>query len=214
MSPPARVKGLLVRRPIAWFRRKARPRRRKAPPVRPHVPPQSAQLHYVSDATPGIRRRRSGHSFRYIGPHGAPIRVPYVLVDASVKPVGRVVAADRLKGVFLWRLQGPLRLRTLVHGLYDDTWSGPRVTYLRRGCAGGTLDVLLQGDVSLLTRPSVVTVRSSPVSRFLTRTVAPRTTAPFGSVTVPLNCPEVPCARRGTTSERKAQPKRSAANIF
>ena len=103
--------------------------------------------------------------------HGAPIRVPYVLVDASVKPVGRVAAADRLKGVFLWRLQGPLRLRTLVHGLYDDTWSGRRVTYLRRGCAGGTLDVLLQGDVSLLTRPSVVTVRS--LGRVVRRVTVP-----------------------------------------
>ena len=90
---------------------------------------------------------------------GAPIRVPYVLVDTSVEPVGRLVAADHRKGIFLWRLDGALRQRTLVQGLYADTWSGPRVAYVRRGCAGGALHVVLQSDASLFTVPSVVEVR-------------------------------------------------------
>jgi DNA topoisomerase-1 len=35
---------------------------------------QAASLRYVSDATPGIRRRRTGCRFVYIGPDGRPIR--------------------------------------------------------------------------------------------------------------------------------------------
>ncbi|HEV8676882.1 MAG TPA: DNA topoisomerase IB [Methylomirabilota bacterium] len=34
----------------------------------------AASLHYVSDATPGIRRRRAGRHFVYVGPDGRPIR--------------------------------------------------------------------------------------------------------------------------------------------
>src|SRR5215208_3820904 len=35
---------------------------------------RSAGLRYVSDDRPGIRRRRSGRSFRYVHPDGTPVR--------------------------------------------------------------------------------------------------------------------------------------------
>lgn len=35
---------------------------------------RAARLRYVVDATPGIRRRRAGKSFYYVGPDGAPVR--------------------------------------------------------------------------------------------------------------------------------------------
>jgi DNA topoisomerase-1 len=49
---------------------------RKRPNAAPH-PAQSAAaagLRYVSDAMPGIRRRRAGKGFAYLGPDGRPIR--------------------------------------------------------------------------------------------------------------------------------------------
>ena len=33
-----------------------------------------AELRYVTDRLPGIRRQRSGRGFRYVGPHGSPLR--------------------------------------------------------------------------------------------------------------------------------------------
>jgi DNA topoisomerase-1 len=35
---------------------------------------EAAALHYVSDATPGLRRIRTGRGFRYVGPDGSPVR--------------------------------------------------------------------------------------------------------------------------------------------
>ncbi len=40
---------------------------------------RSAGLRYVSDRMPGIRRRRIGRSFAYLGPSGRPVRRPEVL---------------------------------------------------------------------------------------------------------------------------------------
>ncbi len=40
---------------------------------------RAAGLRYVSDAMPGIRRRRSGRGFAYTGPEGEPVRDPEVL---------------------------------------------------------------------------------------------------------------------------------------
>ncbi len=45
----------------------------------PVVAAQAAQLRYVTDATPGIRRRRAGRGFAYAGPDGRPVRDPRVL---------------------------------------------------------------------------------------------------------------------------------------
>src|SRR5438876_1008998 len=51
------------------------PRRRKRPPSPdPFESAQAAGLRYVSDASPGIRRRRSGRGFGYVGPDGRAVR--------------------------------------------------------------------------------------------------------------------------------------------
>jgi hypothetical protein len=89
-----------------------------------------------------------------------PIRTPYVLTDASVDPIGSIVASDLRKGIFLWKVDRPLRKRTVVSGLYPDTWTGPRVRYLRRACTGGALWVTLQSDPNLLGRAQSVTASS------------------------------------------------------
>src|SRR3954447_16208394 len=50
------------------------PRRSPKPAPAPVESAQAAGLRYVSDATPGIRRRRSGKGFSYVGPDGRTIR--------------------------------------------------------------------------------------------------------------------------------------------
>jgi DNA topoisomerase-1 len=49
-------------------------RRRKSPAPDPTQSAQAAGLRYVSDASPGLRRRRSGRGFSYTGPDGRPVR--------------------------------------------------------------------------------------------------------------------------------------------
>lgn len=55
-------------------RRGARRRRAPALSVAPEAAAEAAGLRYVSDASPGIRRTRSGKGFRYAGPDGRAIR--------------------------------------------------------------------------------------------------------------------------------------------
>jgi hypothetical protein len=94
-------------------------------------------------------------------PQGRTISAPYALSDGSVTPAGSVAAADERRGIFLYRLAGPLRSTTHVTGLYaNDTWSGPRVVYRRMACRGGSLTVLLHSDVHLFLTPSLVVARS------------------------------------------------------
>jgi 4-amino-4-deoxy-L-arabinose transferase-like glycosyltransferase len=94
-------------------------------------------------------------------PQGRTISAPYALSDGSVTPAGSVAAADERRGIFLYRLAGPLRSTTHVTGLYaNDTWSGPRVVYRRMACRGGSLTVLLGSDVHLFPTPSLVVARS------------------------------------------------------
>ena len=61
----------------------ARPRTGQAGTPAPAAPPAeaaaSAGLRYVSDGRPGIRRRRSGKGFSYIGPDDKPVRDPATL---------------------------------------------------------------------------------------------------------------------------------------
>ena len=57
----------------------ARTRSRRAPrapeaPVDPAEAAVTAGLRYVTDSRPGIRRRRSGKGFTYVGPDGKPVR--------------------------------------------------------------------------------------------------------------------------------------------
>jgi DNA topoisomerase-1 len=55
-------------------------RRRRTPPAPdPTESAEAAGLRYVSDASPGIRRRRSGRGFSYVGPDGRTVRDPATL---------------------------------------------------------------------------------------------------------------------------------------
>jgi DNA topoisomerase-1 len=45
----------------------------------PEVSARAAGLRYVSDGAPGIRRKRAGEGFAYVGPGGGPIRSPETL---------------------------------------------------------------------------------------------------------------------------------------
>jgi len=49
-------------------------RRKQQPSPEPAESAQAAGLRYVSDASPGIRRRRAGRGFSYVGPDGRPVR--------------------------------------------------------------------------------------------------------------------------------------------
>ncbi len=47
---------------------------RRRPPIDPAASAEAASLRYVTDARPGIRRRRAGRQFRYVGADGRPVR--------------------------------------------------------------------------------------------------------------------------------------------
>ena len=49
-------------------------RKSKAIQPEPHISAAEAGLRYVSDLTPGIRRKKSGKFFRYINPAGQPVK--------------------------------------------------------------------------------------------------------------------------------------------
>jgi hypothetical protein len=119
---------------------------------------------------------------------GRPLRARYVLADGTFDVNGVRLASDRLLGLNLWQVRGPVRALTRVTGLYaNDTWSGRVVTYRRRGCDGGAVRVTLLGDPSVFKRAQ--TVRASGV----TRTIVPGFRTPM---TVPL----VGCRARFTVT--------------
>jgi hypothetical protein len=89
-------------------------------------------------------------------PLTASTRVQYVLAEDAA---GTPVASDPGIGVTLFKVDGRLVIPTHVSGLYpNDTWSGTRVTYVRRPCSGGALTVTLGSDPSLFSRPQLVLV--------------------------------------------------------
>jgi DNA topoisomerase-1 len=49
-------------------------RRKQQPSTDPLESAQAAGLRYVSDSAPGLRRRRAGTGFSYVGPDGRPVR--------------------------------------------------------------------------------------------------------------------------------------------
>jgi hypothetical protein len=120
------------------------------------------EVYVLHDPMPGgLPERPASFHLRsgFFTSGGHPIRAGYALVDTSVEPVGHLVARDRRKGVAVYRLAGPLRQAELVNGIYPDTWSAPHVLYVRRGCTGGTLTAVLQGDASLVRRTQTVAAR-------------------------------------------------------
>jgi hypothetical protein len=127
------------------------------------------------------------------GPDGRVVRAEYVLTDGSVDVGGREVAQDARKGIVLVRVAGPLRQVSRVAGLYpQDTWSGPRVTYTRLDCQGGTVVASLQSDPSLFTSPTTV-VASVGGREVATTQVAP---AEARTLSVPLRPQGATCVAR------------------
>lgn len=76
MPAAARKSGRRWKNPAARPARGARRVRSRIPreALDPQHAAQSAGLRYVSDTSPGIRRRRAGKGFSYVGPGGRPIR--------------------------------------------------------------------------------------------------------------------------------------------
>lgn len=91
------------------------------------------------------------------GADGRVVEAEYALVDGSMDLEGEPIARDPLVGLTLYRVSGPLVNAAQVAGLYPDfAWSGPEVTYTRRGCAGGRLVVGLTSDPVLFDRQQTV----------------------------------------------------------
>ena len=90
------------------------------------------------------------------------MRPGYLLTDGSVEPDAIPVAHDAALGMTVWKVNGPLVLAKTHHtGIYpNDTWSGPRVTWSREHCRGGSLTVSLSGDAQLLPDGSTVSTPS------------------------------------------------------
>jgi hypothetical protein len=129
------------------------------------------QVYYTSGQTPGgfgelpVTVDRAGVVRTA---DGRAIRPSYILVDGSVEPNAAPVARDRLLGMTVWKLGGPLVLaKTVKTGVYPDTWSGPRVTWTREHCAGGSLAVSLSGDAQLFPEGNTVTASTGRRARAL-----------------------------------------------
>jgi hypothetical protein len=129
---------------------------------------------------------------------GNAVDVPFVLTDGSATPAGELVAADEGRGIFLYRAEQPLRQTTVVRGLYpNDTWSGPKVTYTRLDCKGGTLTVSLRSDPHLYREASTVragaaVTRVAPDSHTLYFTVPLRSERGVCTVTFDVSPAVVP----------------------
>ena len=75
------------------------------------------------------------------------LQARYLLVNQSLYPDGRLVAQDAHTGMRLYRTSGRYaRLRQVVNGIYPDTWSSGSLQYLRYGCGGGSLTVVLSSN--------------------------------------------------------------------
>jgi glycosyltransferase involved in cell wall biosynthesis len=89
--------------------------------------------------------------------YGKPLRNQFVLSEAAVPLAGQVVAHDELKGMVLRKTDGLVRIGYRVNGIYpNDTWSGPRVTYTRLRCRGGSVTTELASDANLFSQPQTV----------------------------------------------------------
>jgi len=127
---------------------------------------QVGPVYYVIDPTPGglpeTRVRIDPRTGRVTLDDGTPLLERYLLADSSFEPDGTPVARDKGWGVTLWRVNEPLISATRIDGLYpNDSWSGRKVTYLRRRCLPGRVSVSLSSDPSLFVEPQTIVARSN-----------------------------------------------------
>jgi hypothetical protein len=103
-----------------------------------------------------------------LAPDGEPAHAQFALVDRRLRLDWKeVVATDERLAVRLVRIDGPLRVTHEVNGVEPDSWSGPQFEYVRLGCQGGELVVLVDSDASLFTSPQ--TVRAHVEGRVVSR---------------------------------------------
>jgi hypothetical protein len=89
------------------------------------------------------------------------VRDEYVVVDGTFEPAGERLASDHGWGIGLWRVDAPLVAATRIDGLYpNDTWSGKKVTYVRRRCRPARLVVELASDGQLFLEPQTIVART------------------------------------------------------
>jgi glycosyltransferase involved in cell wall biosynthesis len=89
-------------------------------------------------------------------PDGRPVRSRYVLSDDSVPLAGRIIGRDELRGMLLRRTDGLVAIASHVSGVYRDGWSGPKVTYTRLRCNGGSVTAVIASDANLFVQPQTV----------------------------------------------------------
>ena len=77
---------------------------------------------------------------------GSVVEEGYVLTDGTIAMDGDEVAADADLGLAVYGVGGPLVSTTSVSGVDNDLWSGPKASYRRVRCRGGTLEVTLGSD--------------------------------------------------------------------
>jgi uncharacterized membrane protein len=123
-------------------------------------------VYYLVDPTPGGLPESQVHVDRESGAvtlsGGTAVTDRYLVSDSSFEPDGRPIAHDKGWGITLWRVRPPLVSASRIDGLYpNDTWSGKRVSYLRRRCVAGRLLVFLSSDASLFLEPQTVVARSN-----------------------------------------------------
>jgi hypothetical protein len=90
------------------------------------------------------------------GEDGRAISASYLLTDDSLPFEGRIVARDMLKGMRLFRTEGPARVSGMTQGVYIDSWSEPSFTYRGFRCDGGTLRARLGSDPATFSGPQRV----------------------------------------------------------
>jgi hypothetical protein len=90
-------------------------------------------------------------------PDGSPLMDRYLAADSSFEPDGVPIAQDRDWGITLWRTSPPVVAAVRIDGLYpNDTWSGREVTYIRRRCRPGRLEVGVSSDAGLFFEPQEI----------------------------------------------------------
>jgi hypothetical protein len=79
-------------------------------------------------------------------PQGKRVHAQFVLADPSAQIEGTPIASDPDRAFILYRVDGYLRTATQIEGWNGDSWTGPNVSWLRRGCLRGTLTIPVHTD--------------------------------------------------------------------
>jgi hypothetical protein len=107
---------------------------------------------------------------------GSVVEEGYVLTDGTVAMDGDKVAADAGLGIAVYGVGGPLVSTTSVTGIDNDFWSGPRASYRRVRCRGGTLEVRLGSDPHTFREEQTVVARGAGGRRLASVTFEPHDT--------------------------------------